>query len=61
MPGTVSFVLNGQEYTAMFDYEVRRSEQTAEDSRGIEFRAVDDTRYEVTYPNGDKQYLFLIQ
>ncbi len=59
IPGTVSFVIDGQEYLAIFDYNVRHGEIPA--SGGVEFNPVDAERYEVVYPNGDRQYLFLLQ
>jgi len=59
VPGTVSFVINGQEFLAVFDYTVRQG--TPPESGGVEFNPVDDARYEVVYPNGDRQYLFLLQ
>ena len=58
VPGMVSFVINGQTYQAVFDYSVRYG--TPPLSGGVEFNRVDEKRYEVIYPNGDRQYLFLL-
>ncbi len=58
VPGTVTFVINGQEYLASFDYTVRQGTPPA--SGSVEFNPVDNTRYEVVYPNGDRQYLHLL-
>ena len=56
--GTVSFVINGEGHTGVFDYGVRQG--ALPESGGVEFNPVDDTRYEIVYPNGDRQYLFLL-
>ncbi len=58
IPGTVSFVVNAQEYLAVFDYTVRQG--ASPESGSVEFNPVDATRYEVVYPNGDRQYLHLL-
>jgi len=59
IPGTVTIVINGQEYLASFDYTVRQGTPPA--SGGVEFTPVDATRFEVVYPNGDRQYLNVFQ
>ncbi len=59
IPGTISFSIDGQSHLALFDYVVRRG--ALPQSGGIEFNPVDSARFEVTYPNGDRQYLYLIQ
>jgi len=59
IPGTVSFMVSGQSYLGLFDYIVR--EGTIPASGGVEINPVDDKRFEIVYPNGDRQYVFLVQ